>query len=238
MQLDHGYLIEFEGTDGSGKTTTLRYLMKLFSIQNIHAKVTKESRDTVNGAVFTHEAVNAKNNQDRIKFFAKAREYQLEHIVIPLLKQNYLVICDRYVISNMAYQGHFLTNPHYLSKPRFYPTKETRKYNYQHQANLKYVDANCIKYINESLPSFLYPNLIIYQETSAKENVRRLRHRKGRMDKFDKALIKTKKLKHLQFKFHCALKEFGLPYVILNGNHSPKKRAVEAYLDIMHSINE
>ena len=103
-----GKFIVFEGIDGSGKTTQLKLLSEYFSSHNIPHIVTKEptdgpigrlARSVVRGAEpLSEEALSLLFSADR-----------LEHIsneIRPALEAGKYVLCDRYVFSNIAYQGY------------------------------------------------------------------------------------------------------------------------------------
>ena len=79
--------VVFEGIDGCGKTSLSKELY---------------CRLEMNGKIFWTKAPM----MDALVDYDYDRKLQNELIIRPLLNQNYIVLCDRYHPSEMAYQGH------------------------------------------------------------------------------------------------------------------------------------
>ncbi len=104
--------ITFEGPDGSGKTTALNslvtYLQKnrndlnfIFTREPGGSK--NESAEKVRSIILDKE--NIIGDKSEALLYAAARRLHLEQTIWPALKENKLVLCDRYIDSSLAYQG-------------------------------------------------------------------------------------------------------------------------------------
>ncbi len=100
--------IVFEGIDGSGKTTQVELLsQKLTSIKKPNI-IVREPGGTSLGEAIRKEL---KNNPDldpvtQLLLFSACRTQLIKEVINPNLKNNQIVISDRYVFSTIAYQGY------------------------------------------------------------------------------------------------------------------------------------
>ncbi|MGZ9413616.1 dTMP kinase [Mycoplasma sp. 480] len=104
--------ITFEGLDGSGKSTILEKLKKYFkeNYSNLSFVYTREpGGNNLKEAEKIREIIldptNSIDAMSEAVLFAASRRLHLEKIIWPSLKENKIVICDRYVDSSIAYQG-------------------------------------------------------------------------------------------------------------------------------------
>lgn len=102
--------ITFEGGEGSGKTSLIKEVSK-WLVEN--GKPTLTTREP--GGSFIAEQIRKvlldNNNLDmspktEALLFAASRVQHLEEIILPALKENKIVLCDRYIDSSLAYQGY------------------------------------------------------------------------------------------------------------------------------------
>ncbi|QLY40977.1 dTMP kinase [Hujiaoplasma nucleasis] len=104
-----GKFITFEGTEGSGKTSVIKKVK--IELENLGYKVltTREP-----GGIKISEQIRSilldKENQEmdsktEALLFAASRRQHLVEIIIPALKNGYVVLCDRFVDSSLIYQG-------------------------------------------------------------------------------------------------------------------------------------
>ncbi|WP_434337196.1 dTMP kinase [Mesomycoplasma conjunctivae] len=104
--------ITFEGIDGCGKTTVLnlfaKYLQKKFPTREII--ITREPGGTgVIEAEKVREIALDRNHDispySEMLLMATSRRMHLEKLIWPALKENKIILCDRYIDSSIAYQG-------------------------------------------------------------------------------------------------------------------------------------
>ncbi len=99
--------ISLEGGEGCGKSTLCLRLNELLDEMNIEHIITREP-----GGIKSSEEMRSiimENELDRkseVLLFAAARNEHLKQKIIPALEQGKIVICDRYIDSSLAYQGH------------------------------------------------------------------------------------------------------------------------------------
>ncbi len=95
----------FEGIDGSGKSTQARMLAETL---REHFKepvvLTAEPSTGPIGVRLRLEGANL-SPLEQTRLFAEDRRQHLKTTIEPALRQGQTVICDRYVYSNLAYQG-------------------------------------------------------------------------------------------------------------------------------------
>ena len=100
--------IVFEGIDGSGKTTQAELLAeKLTSIQQSNI-IIREPGGTPLGESIRKE-LKSNPNLDPVTqlfLFSACRTELVKDVINPNLEEGHIVICDRYIFSTIAYQGH------------------------------------------------------------------------------------------------------------------------------------
>lgn len=102
--------ITIEGNEGSGKTSIIKLLEEDLKKQGISYLSTREP----GGSKIAEEIRNVILNVDNVNMdymteallYAASRRQHLEEVVKPAIKENKLVICDRYIDSSLAYQGY------------------------------------------------------------------------------------------------------------------------------------
>lgn len=104
-----GKLILFEGPEGAGKSTLIKYLAKqLVGLGIISHVLTKEpGHDTPRGREIREILLNPKyqlSPQDEVDLFIEGRRDHFEKIIIPALEAGKLILCDRSSPSTIAYQ--------------------------------------------------------------------------------------------------------------------------------------
>lgn len=101
--------ITFEGIDASGKSTQVKLLEKYLVQQNFKVIVVREP----GGTKLSEEIRNillSKENLNMVKeceifLFSASRAQLVREIIIPKLKEGFIVISDRFHDSTTAYQG-------------------------------------------------------------------------------------------------------------------------------------
>lgn len=108
--MKRGVFVTFEGPDGAGKTTILEMVYKYFLDKGIQCLKTREP-----GGIDISEQIRAvilNNNNTSMDgrtealLYAAARRQHLVEKVIPALNNGEIVLCDRFIDSSLAYQGH------------------------------------------------------------------------------------------------------------------------------------
>ena len=102
-----GNLIVFEGIDGSGKTTQIRRIADFLIKCGQQPLVTYEPTDNPIGSL-ARWAVRGEvtlKEEAMALLFAADRFQHVSDVIRPALESNKLVLCDRFVYSNMAYQS-------------------------------------------------------------------------------------------------------------------------------------
>ena len=102
-----GLFIVFEGIDGSGKSTQLKKLLKYLQdksytvvsfYQPTHGQWGQKLREFLTKGHIVPI-------QDEINYSIKDRKENVDEYILPALKENKIVLLDRYYWSNAAYQG-------------------------------------------------------------------------------------------------------------------------------------
>jgi dTMP kinase len=100
-----GLFIVLEGIDGSGKSTIAKSLVGYFLEQNIDCIYTTEPTQEEFGKKFREGLQNNKTDPLMDTYLLSVDRYlHSKNVIMPSLKQNKVIICDRYIRSNMAYQ--------------------------------------------------------------------------------------------------------------------------------------
>ncbi len=102
--------ITFEGPDGSGKTTQISPLSDYLIQNGYSVLITREPGGTVIGDQVRQVLSDLKNTgmhpRSETLLFLAARAQLVEQVIKPNLEKGFIVLCDRYADSTMAYQGH------------------------------------------------------------------------------------------------------------------------------------
>jgi dTMP kinase len=98
-------LIAFEGLDGSGLTTQATLLRNYFLTRGKDAVLTKEPTDGLIGGLIKACLRKEWKTSPAVlqTLFAADRAHHLENDIEPALKKGKIVICDRYILSTLAY---------------------------------------------------------------------------------------------------------------------------------------
>lgn len=104
-----GKFITFEGNDGCGKTTISNKVYEALKAEGYDVIQTREP-----GGIHISEKIrkiilNPENTEMdgrcEALLYAAARRQHLVEKVVPALKENKIVLCDRFIDSSLAYQG-------------------------------------------------------------------------------------------------------------------------------------
>jgi dTMP kinase len=102
--------ITFEGGEGCGKSTHSRLLLKKLERRNIPAVLTHEPGGTVLGDELRSLLKTMKgppiSARAELFLLAASRAQLVAEVIAPALKEDKVVICDRFTHSTMVYQGY------------------------------------------------------------------------------------------------------------------------------------
>lgn len=108
--MNKGLFVTIEGPDGSGKSSIVEMLKEYLNDSNKDYIITREPGG-INIAEQIRDVILNKENTDmdartEALLYAASRRQHMAQRVIPALKEGKIVICDRFVDSSLAYQGH------------------------------------------------------------------------------------------------------------------------------------
>jgi dTMP kinase len=168
--------ITFEGSEGSGKTSQQAQLAEYLAVQGYPLLVTREPGGTPIGekvrAILSDLDHTAMHPRAEILLFQSSRAQLVEQVIRPRLDEGFVVLCDRYADSTMAYQG----------------------YGYQ------LVDLDILRTIVDFATGGLKPHLTLMLDVDVEEGLRR-RARGGewnRLDAYDLAFYQRVRQGYLE----------------------------------------
>lgn len=102
-----GLFIVFEGIDGTGKSTQLHLLAEKLRGMGYAVVATREPTDGPYGQKIRELFVDrgAVSREEELELFIADREQHVKEVITPALADGCVVICDRYYLSTVAYQG-------------------------------------------------------------------------------------------------------------------------------------
>lgn len=107
--MNKGYFIVFEGGEGSGKSTMLEKIYNWMLEEKKECIKTREPGGIKISEQIREVILDPENTQmdgrTEALLYAAARRQHLVEKVIPALKEDKIVLCDRFIDSSLAYQG-------------------------------------------------------------------------------------------------------------------------------------
>ena len=106
--MERGFLIVFEGIDGTGKSTQCELLAKSLSERNmLNIALAEPTRGTWGTKIrkLLSEGRQGISPQEELSWFINDRKEDIELNIMPALQDNKVVLMDRYYFSTAAYQG-------------------------------------------------------------------------------------------------------------------------------------
>lgn len=102
--------ITFEGVEGAGKSTQVNFLDNYFKSKGLETLITRQPGGSELGKQIRNLILNPELNDKpsdlaEMFLYLADRAHHVEKTILPALKNNIVVICDRYVDSHLAYQG-------------------------------------------------------------------------------------------------------------------------------------
>ena len=161
MAIKKGFFICFEGVEGSGKSTQAKLLYK-FIRKNISKNVilTREPGGTLFSEKIRNLMLGNKSKVNPLTEFFLLMASRNEHIIKKInfyLKKNFIIVCDRFFYSTLAYQ-------HYLEG----------------------MDKKFIFNIQKKIFNKVHPDITFLIDLNKKESKIRINKRSKKTNKFDK----------------------------------------------------
>ena len=105
---ERGWLIVFEGIDGTGKSTQCREMEAYLNTLEIPVTRLREPTDGIWGQKIRKILSDGRGDltrEEELSWFIKDRREDVEKNIVPALNLNKVVLMDRYYYSTAAYQG-------------------------------------------------------------------------------------------------------------------------------------
>ena len=110
MSDTRGRFVVFEGVDGSGKSTQAFLLSKYLGEQKVRVRTTREPGGTNIGEkireILLDPGRDELERECEMLLYMASRAQHAAEVLKPSLEQGYVVICERYMWSTLAYQGY------------------------------------------------------------------------------------------------------------------------------------
>lgn len=104
-----GLFISFEGVDGCGKSTQLRFLGEYLKEKGYSLLFTREPGGCVIAEKIRNLLLDVQNAEMDAKtealLYAAARAQHVAQVIRPAVDAGKIVLCDRFIDSSLAYQG-------------------------------------------------------------------------------------------------------------------------------------
>lgn len=108
--MEKGIFITVEGPEGAGKTTVIGMLSQRLIEEGYHVLQTREPGGIEIAEQIRNVILDKRNTsmdaRTEALLYAAARRQHLVEKVLPALEKGYIVLCDRFIDSSLAYQGY------------------------------------------------------------------------------------------------------------------------------------
>lgn len=113
-----GLFVVLEGIDGTGKSTQLHLLAEKMQQLGYAVVSTREPTDGPFGQKIRGLFVDrgTVSHEEELDLFIADRDQHVQEVITPALADGCVVVCDRYYLSTVAYQGANGINPDYIMK--------------------------------------------------------------------------------------------------------------------------
>ena len=105
-----GTFITFEGPEGSGKSTVIKAVKEFLESEGHNILTTREPggikiAEDIRDIILDKENTEMSPGAEAL-LFAAARSQHFSEKIIPALEAGKIILCDRFIDSSLAYQGH------------------------------------------------------------------------------------------------------------------------------------
>lgn len=104
-----GAFVTFEGGDGAGKSTQIRFLARLLTEAGCEVVCLREPGGTKVGEALRRVVLDpthgAMSDRAELLIYEAARAQIVDEVILPALDRGAVVLCDRFFDSTVAYQG-------------------------------------------------------------------------------------------------------------------------------------
>ena len=196
--------ITIEGKDGSGKSTVIEGLKRIFSERKIDVVFTREPGGSMIAEKIRQIILDPENTQmdDKTEalLYAASRRQHLTETVLPALKSGKMVICDRFIDSSLAYQGY-----------------------------ARNIGVDEVYNMNMFATSGVLPDLTLYILVSPSVGLSRKTHQK----ELDRLELETNKFHETVYEGYLSLaKKYPDRVVVINGEAS-KEEVLQATIEVI-----
>lgn len=105
-----GLFITLEGGDGAGKSTQIRNIGSFFEKKGLVVVHTREPGGTPISEKLREILLDSQNQEMKdvteMLIYAASRAQHVRELVMPALEKGYIVVCDRFLDSSIAYQAY------------------------------------------------------------------------------------------------------------------------------------
>lgn len=110
LLMKKGIFITMEGPEGAGKTTITNMLSQKLKEEGYQVMQTREPggieiAEQIRGVILDKRNTQMDARTEALLYAAARRQHLVEK-VIPALEEGYIVLCDRFIDSSLAYQGY------------------------------------------------------------------------------------------------------------------------------------
>lgn len=108
--MDRGYFITAEGNEGAGKSSIVTMASQYLAEKGIEVVTSREPggiaiAEQIRSVILDNNNTMMDGRTEALLYAAARRQHYIEKIV-PTLNQGKTIICDRFIDSSLAYQGH------------------------------------------------------------------------------------------------------------------------------------